>query len=397
MLEAEKLFRRSFLCPPTYTVRVPGSVEMLGSLAEWSQGLALAAALNVTVDVSVSARFDGRVQLATDACAGLPLFWISDLEAVTENAEERLLRRLLVLLRRRGVHFNGFNMALTAPRWVGLGLGFGAATLLGMALAVRQLHPYRLTDTGILRPPQRDTRARLPSLGAKEKLSLAKLCAEAGRGFEPLETRLHFLTPLFAKAWHVVAYDALHEGVHLVPTSGTVALVVSDPRQPAEGHIPECERLRASLSAAAVALRLKSLRNADADVVRRGQGRLSDAEYCAASHTVGENRRVVLAERALADNDWHQFALLLRESHTSARDFLGGHSAEMECLSGLAAHIPGIIASRAVGGGFEAPVVHWVLMTAFQDFGRQLQKAYLQAAGRHVPVLASLVGGNVDR
>lgn len=395
MLEVEKLFRRTFQCPPTYSIRVPGSVEMMGSLADWSQGLALAAALTSTVDVAVASRFDGRIQLATDRCPQSPSFWISDLDMPTEDADERMLRRVLLLLRRRGVHFNGFNIALTSPRWVGAGLGFGAAALLVMALAVRQMHPYRLTDTGILRPPQRDPRGRLPPLGSKEKHSLANLCAEAGKELQPLETRLHFLAPLFAKAWHAVAYDALHESVHLVPTSGTVALVVSDPRQSSDPSGLAYDGLRSKLSAAANELRLKSLRHADAEVLQRGQGALSDAAYCAAIHFVGENRRVVAGEHALEDHDWHQFALLLRESHASARDFLGAQSAEMECLANVAARIPGVIASRAVGAGFESPVVHWILMTAFQRFEQELRQAYFQAAGRHIPVLASLLGGAV--
>lgn len=393
MLEVEKLFRRLLHCPPAHVLRVPGSVELLGGCAAFSKGLALGVALDKTVNVALSPRSDGRIFLAIHNPVGTHEFWLSDLSLGTSPPWTFGMKRVLAMLRKRGVHFSGFNAVFGSSLTSVPGNGVGMSMLIGLVLGVRLLHPFRLTDTGVMRPPQRDQRGRLPSLSAKEKLSMARLCRDAGEDLAPYEDLLHAVTPLFARPFHLVSLDFLHESVTVLSAPGTASVVLSPRyRTPHEGEA-WILALQGHCESAAQLLGLRSLRQADQAYLRENHHRLGDAAYRVACHAIGETRRVMAAEVALGENDVSLLGRQLDESHESARDFVAGSPMESEVLIGTARAQRGFVGARLVGPAFGWWTVNLVLMTELEGFCGALERAHFDHTGRVAHPIISQIGG----
>ncbi len=394
MLEVEKIFRKRFHFPPTRTLRVAGSVELLGSYASVTKGLALGVGLDKGIDVSVGARSDGRVCLAREGAEATSAFWITDLSPKNCPSWIGAVKCVLAALRKRGVSFSGFNAAfhLTVP--FEPGLGSGALAPLGTALAMRQLHPFRFTDTGLMRPPQRDSRGRLPVLSPKEKLSVARLCRDACLELGQEADLLPFVTPLFAKPFTAVLLDHLHATIGHHPMPGTVALVICQTHASAGAAVLSAEGKRIECRDTAKALALKHLRNADLPFVRIHQNKLNDAQFRCAYHVASEVKRVVAAESALRAGDLEQLGHYLCQSHESCRDFFGIGSPEIELLYQTARQFQGCLGARLAGSGEEGALVSLVFLSNAKEFARTLTARYLEKTGRAPGLIISQIAGS---
>ena len=183
MLEVQQLFRKHFGQPPTHTVQAPGRLELLGNHTDYNQGLVMALAVDRHVFMSVSSRTGGKVELVSSAFPVPDVFSIDHFKRNPAAPWADYVKGVLVELRKRNVHYTGFNAAIHGTIPLGAGLSSSAALEVATALAVRQLHPYTLTPAGAATPPKRAGHGPLPSLTAAEKLEIAKTCLAAESKF----------------------------------------------------------------------------------------------------------------------------------------------------------------------------------------------------------------------
>ncbi len=393
MLEVEKVFRRRFHCPATHTLRVPGSVELLGGYASVARGLALGVGLDKGLEISVAPRADGRVCLAVGEQEPEHAFWITNLSLKDCPEWVRPVRSVLAALRKRGMSFRGFNAVFHATLPLIASPGSQALVPLGTVLAMRQLQPFRLTDSGLMHPPERDHRGRLPALSAKEKLNVARLCRDASLETEDNPDLLAYVTPLFAKPFTAVLLDHLHETVTHHPMPGTAALVLCQTHPRADDTMLLAETKRAECRDAAKALALRFLRSADLPYIRVNQHRLNDTLFRCAYHIAGEVQRVVASESALQAFDLQQFGRYLFQSHESSRDFFGISSPEIELLYDAARGSGACSGARLVGTGYEGTLVSLVFISAAEEFTRTLSIKYLERTGRVLNSVVSQISG----
>src|SRR5262245_5082857 len=66
-LEVVQLFKRRFGHAPTWTLRVPTPITLLGAATESNEGLALTVALNRFLYLAATPRTDGTIQLLSSA------------------------------------------------------------------------------------------------------------------------------------------------------------------------------------------------------------------------------------------------------------------------------------------------------------------------------------------
>lgn len=388
MLEVHQLFRNQFGHPPTYTVHAPGAVELLGNYADFHHGLALAMAVDRAVSIAVAARTDGKVVIATSDASPPETFSILETNPRSSSPHARLVQAMLHALRQRQAHCSGFSAAIHSTIPAGAGLGSSQALLIATALAVRQLHPFTLTATGVTAPPKRAAAGALPPLSNVEKLEIARTCLLAGNTATPEHSGwLAPLASLFAKAFHAVEIDCQSFTIEPVPLIGEIAWVLCDTGIRHAEIAKAIHDLRAECDAATRAIGVKSLRSVDTPFLNANRQRLTDRQFQCASHLVGETQRVVAATRALRDGDFAQFGQFMYQSHESSRELFGNSCAELDELVALAKIHPGCLGARLTGHGFGGATLHLVHRAQADSFANTIATVYEKRTGRKITPL----------
>lgn len=380
---ATGLFAARFGYRPARTVRSPGRVEWLGNHTDYNQGLVLSLAVDRSMHMASAPRSDGRVRLTSGAFDFVTEFRVSNLVPDDACRWANYVKGVLRALRARGVHFGGFDAAIHSTIPLGGGMSSSAALEIISALTVRQWHPYSLTDLGTARPPDRDRNGVLPDLKPAERMALAKLCQRAENDFVGVQCGL--LDPvscLFGKAHHAILLDCLHENITQIALPSGISFVLSPSGVNHDLASGEYNQLRSSCESAAAKLGVKALRFADPARLRARRRILSNREYRSAYHIIGENQRVVFAERAIRENDMVQMGAYMIQSHESSRDFFGNSCPELDALVRIAAEFPGCFGSRLTGGGFGGAAIHLVDETRMSQFMTHLSRRYTLETGR---------------
>ena len=394
MLEAKQFFKQKFGYPPAHVVWAPGRLELLGNHTDYNEGLVMSVAVDKYLGIASSPRIDGRIELVSSAFPEREIFWLSEFKKNPAAPWADYVKGVLAQLRRRGVHFSGFNAAIFSTIPMGVGMSSSAALEIATALTVRQLFPFTLTETGATIPPRRDKRGRLPPLGAKERLPLAKLCLAAESQFVGVNCGLlDQISSLFGKAHHVMNIDCRFQTVDLLPMIGE-AIVVCDSGVKHELVAGGYNALRAHCESAAKALRAKSLRSVELKYLKANQARLSEREYQCAYHVVSEIQRVAFGERALREDDHRQFGQYLFQSHESSRDFLKNSCPELDLLVELARAHPACLGARLTGGGFGGATINLVKYHEVEGFMESIARQYEERPGRALrPMVCQIVDG----
>jgi galactokinase len=394
MQEVETLFKRHFGSPPVHVVRAPGRLELLGNHTDYNEGLVLSLAVDRYIQIAASPRLDGKVELISTAFPEPEIFWSNEAKKNPAAPWADYVKGVLDQLRKRGVHFTGFNAAIHGTIPMGAGMSSSAALEVATALTVRQLYPFSLTETGTTLPPERDQRGKLPSLELTEKMLFAKLCRAAENQFVGVQSGLlDQISSLFGKAWNVMEIDFRSLGVQLAPIAGEAIIVCNSgvKHSLVAGHYNE---LREQCEAAAKALGAKSLRSVDPKFLAENKARLTPREYECAYHVVGEIQRVMFGAQALRDDDHRQFGQYMFQSHESSRDFLKNSVPELDLLVELARAHPGCLGARLTGGGFGGATINLVAHHQAEDFMKTMARRYQERTGHKMePMLCQIVDG----
>jgi len=395
-VEVERLFKQRFGYPATHVVQVPGCVQLMGSQADENEGLAMTIAVNRFLQMASAPRYDGRIALANALCDQQEIFWISQIEPNPAAPWANLPKAILLELRKHGVNFTGFNAAIYSTMPPGIQMGEAGALAVATALTVRKLHPYKLTETGCLsRAPKPDKHGRLPPLSRPEQLALAKLCRDASHRLDSPPVKLtQPLTSLASKAFHVTCLDYHNLTAEKIPFIGEAVAVLCPTGVATDEPTGRQELFGRVCREAAAKLRARVIRTVDPAWLSAHKMRLTELEYRHAYHIVGENQRIVFAQRALYEGDFIQFGQYLWQSHESARDFFQVSTAEQDLLVELARQHPGCIGARLCGDGLDGATVNLVGWRDYENFISVMAAQYERHTGRRIqPFACQIVDG----
>jgi galactokinase len=394
MTDAQTLFRKHFGSPAVHEVRAPGRLELLGNHTDYNEGLVLSLAVDKYIHIAAAPRTDGKIELFSSAFDKPEIFWVDQIKPNPAAPWANYIKGVLDQLRKRGVHFSGFNAAIHGTIPLGAGMSSSAALLVSTALAVRQLFPFSLTATGLAQPPKRDERGKLPPLLAPEKLAYAKLCRAAEQEFAGANVGLlDQISSLFGKASHVMEIDFRTLTVELEPMPGEAIIICNSGVKHAlvEGAYNELRRLCES---AAHKLGCPNLRAVDPKMLAANKAKLTEREFQCAHHIVGEIQRVAAACLALRNNDHQQFGQYMFQSHESSRDFFKNSTPELDMLVELARATPGCLGARLTGGGFGGATINLVAYHQAEAFMAAMAEKYEKASGHKLePILCQIVDG----
>ena len=392
--EAQTVFKQHFGETPAHAVKAPGRLELLGNHTDYNDGLVMSLAVDKYIFMTSSPRADGKVELVTSAFPGKETFRVDDLKKNPAAAWANYVKGVLEQLRKRGVHFGGFNAAVHGTIPMGAGMSSSAALEVATALTVRKLYPFGLSATGLSAAPQRNSKGELPAASHAEKLEIAKVCRAAENQFVGVNCGiLDQISSLFGKASSVIDIDCSSLVVGNSPMPGE-AVIVCNSGVKHELVGGEYNELRQNCENAAKKLGAKFLRTVDLKTVEANKTKLTPREYECARHVVSEIARVVAGERALREGDHRQFGQYMFQSHESSRDFLKNSTKELDILVELARKAPGILGARLTGGGFGGATINLVSHHQAAAFMEFMSREYEKAIGvKMTPLVCQIVDG----
>ncbi|HEX5221125.1 MAG TPA: galactokinase family protein [Verrucomicrobiae bacterium] len=394
MQDVVSLFKKRFGHTPTHQVQAPGRLEVLGNHTDYNHGLVMSVAVDKYIFIAAAPRNDGKVELVSSAFPEPEKFSISDIKHNPAASWANYVKGVLVQLKKRGVHFGGFNAAIHSTIPMGAGMSSSAALEVATAMTLRRLHPYSLTDTGITTPPQADARNQLPPVGPAERMNFAKVCRAAENEFVGVPCGiLDQVSSLFGKSWNVMEIDCASLTVDHAPLAG-IAMVVcnSEVKHALVGG--EYKELRDNCESAARKLGVKFLRTVEPKQVLAAKDKLSQREFECAYHVTTEIARVVAAEKALRANDIAQFGQYMFQSHESSRDCLKNSTRELDTLVELARQHPACLGARLTGGGFGGATINMVKHHEVEGFIAHMVTSYEKKLGIKIhPLVCQVVDG----
>jgi galactokinase len=397
MREVRDFFQKSFGSSPAVIVEAPGRLELLGNHTDYNRGLVMSLAVDKYIYVAATPRNDAVVELvSTSFPKSREKFYLDKIEKNPETPWANYTKGVLLELRKRGVHFTGFNGAIHGTIPFGAGLSSSAALEMASALVVRQMFPFTLTESGAGTAPKRSNAGELPPLSSREKIEVAKVGQAAESAFVGANVGLlDQISSLFGKEGQVIQIDFLHLTVEHSPMPAGVAIVVCD--SSVKHDLSEAggyNELRAQCESAAKKLGVPALRSIDMKTLQRSKEKLTEREFQCAYHIVGENHRVVFGDRALREGDIEQFGQYLFQSHESSRDFFKNSITELDTLVDIARTIPGCYGARLTGGGFGGATINLVKEDSADAFMKSLADEYFKRTKiRTEPWRARIVNG----
>ena len=389
------VFKQHFSYTPPHTVKAPGRLELLGNHTDYNDGVVMSVAVDRYIHLAIAPRADGKIELVSSAFPAPEIFWMSEMKKNPAAPWADYVKGVLAQLRKRGVHFSGFNAAIHGTIPMGAGMSSSAALEVATALMIRRLYPFALRDGALAPPPVPDERGELPPLGAKEKMDLAKLCQAAENEFVGVKCGLlDQASSLFGRAFHAIELDFKFLTVEHAPMFGEVAIVTCNSGVKHQLVGGEYNELRALCESAAQKLGAKFLRSVDPKNLAGNKSQLSEREYQCACHVVGEIQRVVHGERALRDGDFAQFGQFMFQSHESSRDYFKNSTRELDLLVAVAREHPACLGARLTGGGFGGATINLVQRDGLKSFSEMMTRQYKERAGIEMtPLICQIVDG----
>jgi galactokinase len=353
---ARSAFVEHFAEPPSFMVRSPGRVNLIGDHTDYSEGFVLPIAIDRGLWLAMRPRADRRVRI----WAELGEEWAEiDLDRLEQHHGwaayvEGIAHELAV----EGVELLGFDGALTSDLPAGAGLSSSAALELAAAKA------FSVSSDFAWDPKQAAImgwRVENEWLGLSSGIMDQLVCG-SGRVNHALLIDCRNLTT---------------RPVAIPAGSDVVVLDTGTRRKLTESRYNE---RRLECEAATAAYGKEFLRDLSLNTLTSDP--LADWKlYRRAHHVVSENHRTIDAADALARDDPALVGSLMVSSHESLRDDFQVSGPELDAMVDAALAAPGCLGARMTGGGFAGCAVALVRTAALDDFISETTQEYRNQTG----------------
>jgi galactokinase len=346
-------FRKRFAAQPSYVVRAPGRVNLIGEHTDYSDGFVLPMAIDRAVWIALRPRNDGRViGYSLDLRQTVDFSTRSDPDAGSGWGE--YVKGVAWALAAAGFRLEGWEGVVTGDVPIGAGLSSSAA------LEMASIRAFAATSGfawDAVRMAQIGQRAENEWVGIKCGI-MDQLISAAGL------------------AGHALLIDCRTLDIEPVPLPGDVAVAILDTTT-RRGLVDSVyNQRRTQCETAARFFGVPALRDVTVGAFGAGAGRLDDTTRRRARHVVSENDRTLRSAAVMRRGDARELGALMNASHVSLRDDFEVSSDELNAIVGCAQSNEVCYGARMTGAGLGGCAVALVRANNVYAFAAEVAACY---------------------
>jgi galactokinase len=366
-------FKNRFGAPPTFVVRAPGRVNLIGEHTDYNDGFVLPMAIDRAMWIAARPRSDKVVVVHSLDLKDAAEFNLDSLEK-GRQAWAEYIKGVAWALQGAGYKLQGWEGVLAGDVPIGAGLSSSAALDLATARAFA-------------------TVSQLPWNPAE----MAKLCQHADN--EWVGIRCGIMDQMISaagQAGHALLIDCRTLESHPLLLPNNVVVVVLDTTTRRALVDSAYNERRAQCEAAARFFGVKALRDVGLEQFEARGHELDELTRKRARHVISENARTLRAAEVMQRGDARALGRLMNESHTSLRDDFEVSSRELDTMIDCARAVDRCLGARMTGAGFGGCAVALVDGDATEKFVNEVAVSYKVATrlAPHVYVCQPAAGAS---
>jgi galactokinase len=357
-LVVRQAFERHFQTAPSFVVRAPGRVNLIGEHTDYNEGFVLPLAIDRAVWIALRPRADRQVVAHSLDFAGSTAFALDDLRR-GDGGWAEYLKGVAWALQEAGHMLSGWEGVIAGDVPRGAGLSSSAALELAVARAFAAVSEL---------PWDAATMARLGQRAENEWVGVRcgimdQMISASGR------------------AGHALLIDCRSLHTEAVPfPAGTTVVVLDTATRRGLVDSAYNER-RGQCEAAARAFGVSALRDVSVAHFEAERGRLDELTRRRACHVVTENERTLQAAEGMRRGDAETLGRLMNASHASLRDDFAVSSRELDVIVECGRAHPACLGIRMTGAGFGGCAVALIHSEQAEAFTLTVAASYQSATG----------------
>ena len=349
---------------PSYIVRSPGRVNLIGEHTDYNDGYVLPMAIDRAAWIALRPRADNQVLAISTDFNQRRQFALDRLPRPAEVAWIDYLIGVAWALQERGCAPRGWEGVVSGDVPIASGLSSSAALELATARAF-----YAVSDF------QWDAAA------------MAKVSMAAENDWLGIKTGI--MDPMISAAGienRALLIDCRSLETYSAPLPPRTAVIIMDTGTRRGLVDSEYNQRREQCETAARCFGLPALRDIDVTTFNRRAAELEPLIRKRARHVVYENDRTLRAREAMNAGDAAALGQLMNESHISLRDDFDVSSQALDIIVSCASAEAACYGARMTGAGFGGCAVALVKADSAADFVNSVRKCYT-AATKLTPAL----------
>ncbi len=344
---------------PTWIVRAPGRVNLIGEHTDYNDGFVMPLAIDRQILIALRARDDDRIVLRSldydDTLDIVP----AELDKPGDAGWGEYVKAVAWALQQQGYSLKGWEGVMTGNIPKGAGLSSSAALELAVAKACSVV-------------------ADIPWSPAE----MAKIGQKAENQWVGMQCGImDQMISAAGQADHALLIDCRSLESTPVPFPAGTAIVVMDTAT-RRGLVDSAyNERRRQCHEAAQAFGKEVLRDVERETFDAQAEALTDLQRRRARHVIYENERVFKAMQAMQSHDAKTLGELMYASHVSLRDDFEVSSDELNVIVECARQQPACYGARMTGAGFGGCAVALIQADAGESFLQQVAEEYQQQTG----------------
>ncbi|MHB8955665.1 MAG: galactokinase [Pirellulaceae bacterium] len=368
--QLSRAFKQQFGSEPTWWVRAPGRVDLMGSHTDYNHGFVLTLSIDRDTWIAARATAGRRARLHSLNLAESVTFDLDESEARTEGFG-RYVQAVAMILRDEGYPLCGFDAIVHSTVPLRSGLSSSAALEAATAVLLSQLGSFTI-----------------------EPVRLARLCQRAENQIVGMQCGiLDQYSSILGRAGTALVLDCRHLTHRCAQLSADVHVVIGNTCAPRELMGSEYGERGALCEEGARRLGVPHLRDMTLEQFTRRERELPVLVARRTRFILEESSRVERLAHALTQNDRAALGRLTASSYAGARDLFEIGAPAMDAMMRAMTDAPGAIGARQAGAGFGGCLVAFVEQRHLEPFLAHVHRQYAAETGI-TPEIYAVIAAN---